>query len=100
MSDYLNNAPDRYAHHITSETYEMERGATGDGLSSTTSTEQLLGDTSEIEAPKMTETSVVKGMARHTLGLLLLLAVVFLWTASSFLGSVGSLTSRKVVADD
>ena len=29
----------------------------------------------------------VGGMARHTLGLLLLLAVVFLWTASNFLGS-------------
>lgn len=28
------------------------------------------------------------GLARHTLGLLLLLLVVFLWTASNFLGSV------------
>ncbi len=32
-------------------------------------------------------TTKVGGMARHTLGLLLLLAVVFLWTASNFLGS-------------
>jgi hypothetical protein len=28
------------------------------------------------------------GLARHTLGLLLLLVVVFLWTTSNFLGSV------------
>lgn len=34
-----------------------------------------------------TERVKVGGMARHTLGLLLLLAVVFLWTASNFLGS-------------
>jgi hypothetical protein len=31
---------------------------------------------------------VIKGMARHTLGLCLLLCVVFLWTLSNFLGSV------------
>ena len=31
--------------------------------------------------------SKVRGVARHTLGLLLLLLVVFLWTASNFLGS-------------
>ncbi len=35
--------------------------------------------------------SVVGGIARHTLGLVLLLIVVFLWTASNFLGSVGEL---------
>ena len=35
------------------------------------------------------ETGPVKGLARHTLGLLLLLCVVFLWTLSNFLGSVG-----------
>lgn len=35
----------------------------------------------------LSERAKVGGMARHTLGLLLLLAVVFLWTASNFLGS-------------
>ena len=30
----------------------------------------------------------LSGLARHTLGLLLLLLVVFLWTASNFMGSV------------
>lgn len=33
-------------------------------------------------------TSGVGGLARHTLGLILLLFVVFLWTTSNFLGSV------------
>lgn len=32
------------------------------------------------------------GIAKHTLGLLLLLLVVFLWTTSNFLGSVGDPT--------
>ena len=32
---------------------------------------------------------VIGGVARHTLGLLLLLLVVFLWTLQNFLGSVG-----------
>ena len=36
--------------------------------------------------------SLVGGLARHTLGLVLLLCVVFLWTGSSFLGSVGVVT--------
>ena len=39
---------------------------------------------------KSTKSSIrtpFKGMARHTLGLLLLLCVVFLWTLSNFLGS-------------
>jgi hypothetical protein len=33
------------------------------------------------------------GVARHTIGLLLLLCVVFLWTGSSFLGSVSLQTT-------
>lgn len=31
---------------------------------------------------------LLAGVARHTLGLILLLCVVFLWTISNFLGSV------------
>lgn len=31
---------------------------------------------------------LLDGVARHTLGLILLLCVVFLWTLSNFLGSV------------
>ena len=36
------------------------------------------------------EGGVLGGVAKHTLGLILLLCVVFLWTLSNFLGSVGS----------
>jgi hypothetical protein len=38
--------------------------------------------------------SVVGGVARHTLGLVLLLFVVFLWTTSNFLGSVGEIDAH------
>jgi len=37
----------------------------------------------------------VAGLARHTLGLLLLLFVVFLWTTSNFLGSVWLLSTHS-----
>lgn len=48
----------------------------------------LLIEESELLTAKPPSVSMkVGGMARHTLGLLLLLAVVFLWTASNFLGS-------------
>lgn len=36
------------------------------------------------------------GIAKHTLGLILLLFVVFLWTGSNFLGSVRSLKEFDV----
>lgn len=38
--------------------------------------------------------SLIGGLARHTLGLVLLLFVVFLWTTSNFLGSVGLIYQR------
>ncbi|GKZ59562.1 hypothetical protein BDQ94DRAFT_169134 [Aspergillus welwitschiae] len=40
-----------------------------------------------MEAPETTEGSVLVGAARRTLGICLLLVVVFLWTASNFLAS-------------
>lgn len=48
-----------------------------------------------LEAGRETNTGttgqgVVAGLARHTLGLMLLLLVVFLWTLSNFLGSVSA----------
>lgn len=98
MASNLDNVSDRYVHRIANDTYEMEQSAAG-GVRRAASTDELLGGELPGEAPKMTEKSVVKGMARHTLGLLLLLAVVFLWTASNFLGSVGA-DLRRVVCDD
>ncbi|BCR98036.1 DUF3955 domain-containing protein [Aspergillus luchuensis] len=40
-----------------------------------------------MEAPETTEGSILVGAARRTLGICLLLVVVFLWTASNFLAS-------------
>lgn len=41
-----------------------------------------------MEVPETTEGSILVGAARRTLGICLLLVVVFLWTASNFLASV------------
>ena len=51
---------------------------------SRTSSIQRPSDEAE-ETPKRT---AFAGVARHTLGLILLLCVVFTWTLSNFLGSV------------
>lgn len=51
----------------------------------------LLGNDQEAEqrpAESRKSKSITSGLARHTLGLILLLCVVFLWTTSNFLGSV------------
>ncbi len=70
-------------------TYEMEHGEGGE-ISRSDSRQLLLGQLSSAttSGEKQGEGGLVKGMARHTLGLLLLLCVVFLWTLSNFLGSV------------
>jgi hypothetical protein len=47
--------------------------------------EDMIHSTGQEEVPAAMRGT---GMARHTLGLLLLLAVVVLWTMSNFLGSV------------
>ncbi|KAK5078340.1 hypothetical protein LTR64_003249 [Lithohypha guttulata] len=50
----------------------------------------LLGNDQEVEqrpAESRKSKSITSGLARHTLGLILLLCVVFLWTTSNFLGS-------------
>lgn len=86
MSRNLEANCDRYAHQLANDTYEMEQSTPG-GVPRATSTDELLGGEVAVISER-TEKSVAKGMARHTLGLLLLLAVVFLWTASNFLGSV------------
>ncbi|ERF76482.1 hypothetical protein EPUS_06144 [Endocarpon pusillum Z07020] len=56
-----------------------------DSRSSSPHAHARLSDSSEDRASR--PTSSVGGVARHTLGLILLLVVVFLWTASNFLGS-------------
>lgn len=70
------------------------------GVRHNSSTSQLLGASLELQNSRSSATSTrrpslankpssaIAGVARHTLGLLLLLVVVFLWTASNFLGSV------------
>lgn len=52
-------------------------------ISHTSSTQRFPNESSS--PPRQTG---VAGLARHTLGLILLLCVVFLWTTSNFLGSV------------
>jgi len=64
--------------HSSTAVFEMA----GPILSRTSSRQQLL------EPAK--EPTRLAGLARHTLGLILLLFVVFLWTLSNFLGSVRS----------
>ena len=50
----------------------------------------LLANASEALLPNAKKAVPIPGrLAQHTLGLLLLLLVVFLWTTSNFLGSVG-----------
>lgn len=48
----------------------------------------------EDDAQQSTDRGLMAGVARHTLGLILLLFVVFLWTISNFLGSVGVITTE------
>lgn len=70
-------------------TYEMEHSM-GDEISRLESRRNLLGQSSNSmrSGEERVEGGLAKGMARHTLGLILLLCVVFLWTLSNFLGSV------------
>ncbi|EXJ84490.1 hypothetical protein A1O3_05158 [Capronia epimyces CBS 606.96] len=62
---------------VTREHIEM-----GDSDSTRTSSRQRLLESQQEDSPAR-----LVGMARHTLGLILLLCVVFLWTLSNFLGS-------------
>ena len=70
-------------------TYEMEHSMANE-IPRSGSRQNLLGQSSsQIRSGEdLVEGGLAKGMARHTLGLLLLLCVVFLWTLSNFLGSV------------
>lgn len=47
----------------------------------------LVGHDEDVQ-PQSRKRGMLDGVARHTLGLILLLCVVFLWTLSNFLGSV------------
>ena len=88
MPDVLDMRPDpnNASGSVEEGHYEMDDSNTEalpqSGLRSAASTTMPVGK-SEVER------GPVKGIAKHTLGLLLLLCVVFLWTLSNFLGSVG-----------
>ena len=73
--------------------YEMD-DSVGDVLSRSGSRQGLLGGstTPMPSTNSAVEGGMAKGMAKHTLGLCLLLCVVFLWTLSNFLGSVSTTT--------
>jgi hypothetical protein len=90
MPDLLDLRPEPSALRPPEEgMYEMD-DSVGDGLSRTGSRQTLSNPPAGQmpSAESKVEAGVAKGMARHTLGLLLLLCVVFLWTLSNFLGSV------------
>jgi solute carrier family 35 protein F5 len=53
------------------------------GMTRNSSRQRLLAEGDEANARRG-----LAGVAKHTLGLILLLCVVFLWTLSNFLGSV------------
>lgn len=78
------NAHERYQDDVSS-VYEMDDNAqsqpTGAGAGST-------AQTSPSDHDNVPKAMRGLGIARHTLGLILLLLVVFLWTTSNFLGSV------------
>lgn len=54
----------------------------------------VANDEEEIQQPN--DRGLLAGVARHTLGLILLLCVVFLWTISNFLGSVCVISPDKI----
>ena len=80
-------------------------------LRSDTSSEPILGQSLELRISSTPNpshqpihtrplpVSDIGGFARHTLGLVLLLVVVFLWTASNFLGSVSLVLSTFASVD-
>ncbi len=70
-------------------TYEMDNGP-GEEIVARSGSGSLLTGTRVPMSESNTANGPEKGIARHTLGLLLLLCVVFLWTLSNFLGSVST----------
>lgn len=72
--------------------YELD-DSVGEGISRSASNQALMESATLTSSAMPTgeskvEAGLAKGMARHTLGMILLLCVVFLWTLSNFLGSV------------
>ena len=90
MPDLLDLRPEQSSglRPAEQEHYEMDNDV-GDEISRSGSRQNLLEQHSSAMAAEeeRLEGGLVKGMARHTLGLILLLCVVFLWTLSNFLGS-------------
>ncbi|KAK5060065.1 hypothetical protein LTR84_009949 [Exophiala bonariae] len=80
-------AGDRFAPHQHHDSLAHDQFEMDDTSISHTSSIQRLASNNDNEDPIPSKKSGVKGVARHTLGLLLLLCVVFLWTTSNFLGS-------------
>jgi len=57
----------------------------------------LIANEADPETQQPATKGMLAGVARHTLGLILLLCVVFLWTLSNFLGSVCIADSGRAV---
>ena len=74
----------QHEHSTLREHIEMDDS----GMTRNSSRQRLLDDGDETNAR-----GGFAGVAKHTLGLILLLCVVFLWTLSNFLGSVRIITS-------
>lgn len=72
--------------------FSMDDSAATSSTTKTTRPTLLNDDTGPISAQRKGN---MNGIARHTFGLILLLGVVFTWTASNFMGSVSSLKSRR-----
>lgn len=83
------NEPSNGLRPPADDLYEMD-DSVGDGISRSTSRQVGMegASTAMPTGEAKIQGGVIKGMARHTLGLCLLLCVVFLWTLSNFLGSV------------
>lgn len=81
-------AGDQSIPHLHHDSPAHDQFEMDDTSISHTSSIHRLASSNDNETPIPSQKSGVMGVARHTLGLLLLLCVVFLWTTSNFLGSV------------
>jgi hypothetical protein len=81
MSPALGDTENNSSTALRESTIDFELRTTGSSAESDMPSDRVQREPMQAE-------SVARGVARHTLGLILLLFVVFLWTASNFLGSV------------
>lgn len=81
-----------YHHHPHDSPAHDEFEMDDTSISHTSSTQRFAHG-----SPHPPQKTPVAGLARHTLGMLLLLFVVFLWTTSNFLGSVWLFSARHLL---